>query len=324
MNALWVVESAMNAHLGKGSGLRYGAAMRTFDVALPIDLRRSLAPLVSSAQDPSIRVRPDRVVRAAWTPEGPATVDLRRIGERRFSAEADGPGRRWMLDNAPGLVGADDDLDGFDPSLHPIVDRAHRRRPDLRIVRSGQLQDLLVPTILAQRVTGAEAARAWTRILRRWGSPAPGVQGLRLPPPLEALAAQPYWAFHRLGVERSRAQRISAACRMLARAFAHGREGPGDSEELLAKLPGVGPWTAALVARSALGDADAVEVGDFHVKHHVTYALTGRPRGTDDEMLELLAPFPGHRGRVVRLLTSVMRHAPAFAARRPVVPVDQL
>ena len=34
----------------------------------------------------------------------------------------------------------------------------------------------------------------------------------------------------------------------------------------------------------------------------VAWALAGEPRGTDERMLELLEPYAGHRGRVLRLL----------------------
>ena len=61
----------------------------------------------------------------------------------------------------------------------------------------------------------------------------------------------------------------------------------------LLTVRGIGPWTAAEVTRAAFGDADAVSVGDYHIKNVVTYALTGAARGTDDHMLELLAPFAG-------------------------------
>lgn len=294
--------------------------MLTFDVALPVDLRSSLAPLVASAQDPTIRVRHDRVIRAAWTPEGAATLTIHQIGPQRFTASAVGPGHRWALAHAPGLVGADDDLDGFDASAHPTVARAHRLRPGLRIVRSGQIQDLVIQTILAQRVTAVEAARAWTLLVRRWGSAAPGPSGLRLPPRLDELARTPSWAFHRFGVERSRAQRIAAACRALARSV---NRSDSDGQGRLSHLPGVGPWTRALVARTAFGDPDAVEVGDYHVKNHIIYALTGEPRGSDEQMLDLLAPFAGHRGRVVRLLISVMRRAPSFGPRQPIVDIER-
>ncbi len=297
--------------------------MHTFDVPLPIDLLRSLRPLVSGSTDPTIRLRPDRVVRASHTPDGPATLDVRRIGERRFAATAAGPGARWALDHAPGLLGAEDDLSGFVAARHPTVLRAHRNRPALRLTRSGRVEDVLVPTILAQRVTAWEAARSWTRLVTAWGQPAPGPLPLRLPPTPDALAARAYWEFHHIGVDRSRAERIRAACRHLA--TMRGRAPAGDEPAIvrsLTQVPGLGPWTRALVARVATGDPDAVEVGDLHVKHHVTYALTGEPRGTDERMLELLAPFAGHRGRVVRLLASVVPHPPRFGPRRRIVPVD--
>ena len=65
---------------------------------------------------------------------------------------------------------------------------------------------------------------------------------------------------------------------------------------------GVGPWTAARIGLIALGDPDAVTVGDLHIPHMVTWALAGERRGSDERMLELLEPFRGHRGRVIRLL----------------------
>jgi hypothetical protein len=34
----------------------------------------------------------------------------------------------------------------------------------------------------------------------------------------------------------------------------------------------------------------------------VTWALAGEARGTDERMLELLEPYRGQRGRVIRLL----------------------
>jgi len=46
-------------------------------------------------------------------------------------------------------------------------------------------------------------------------------------------------------------------------------------------MPGIGPWTAAEVAVRALGDPDAVSVGDYHLPSAVVFAFTGRRRGTD-------------------------------------------
>jgi 3-methyladenine DNA glycosylase/8-oxoguanine DNA glycosylase len=263
------------------------------------------------------------VVRSARTPEGPATLELRRTGTQA-QARAWGPGAEWALEQAPGLLGAHDDLAGFEPHRHAQVARAHHDRPGLRLPRTGSVADVLVPTILAQRVTAREAARSWTRIVRRFGEPAPGPHGLLLPPSPARLAAIPDWDYHRLGVERTRAATIRRACRRIAR-LQEAVDLP--HEQAMARMtamPGLGPWTAALVLRLAAGDADTVEVGDFHVKHHVCWCLAGEPRGTDARMLELLEPFRGHRGRVVTLLLAAGPRAPKRGPRARVVPVDQL
>jgi 3-methyladenine DNA glycosylase/8-oxoguanine DNA glycosylase len=51
-----------------------------------------------------------------------------------------------------------------------------------------------------------------------------------------------------------------------------------------------------------LGDPDAVPTGDLHLPHQVGWALAGEPRADDARMLDLLAPFAGHRFRLLRLL----------------------
>ncbi|MTV24260.1 DNA-3-methyladenine glycosylase 2 family protein [Nitriliruptoraceae bacterium ZYF776] len=300
--------------------------MRTFTVPLEIDLLRSLRPLVASAQDPTVRLRPDEMLRAAWTPDGPGTLHVQRDGSpRRFTAHAHGPGAAFLLEQAPALLGADDDLDGFEPRAHPRVHDAAKRRRDLRLVRSGLVWDLLVPTILAQRVTGGEAARSWTRLVRQHGEPAPGpYPGLTLPPSPATVAALPSWVWHRLGVEVSRAR----ACAEAARRHRYLQDtlsmAPTERVQAFQRVRGIGPWTAALVLRVAAGDPDRVEVGDFHVKHQISWQLAGEPRGTDERMLELLRPFAGHRGRVVRLLLSVSQGYPSFGPRLRVVPVHQM
>lgn len=302
--------------------------MRTFDVPLPVDLLRSLRPLVHSAGDPTIRLRPDEVVRTTRTPDGPGTVRVRRLGPRRFTAEAWGPAADRLLDLAPALVGAEDDLDGFAPRRHPTVARAHHRRPDLRMVRTGSVWDLLVPTILAQRVTSLEAARSWTRLVRRFGTPAPGpaeaVGRLLLPPPPRVCATIDDVTWHGLGVERSRAEAIRSASRHVAHLQRVLDLPRADRLAVATRVAGVGVWTASLVLRAAAGDADAVEVGDYHVKDQIAYALAGEPRATDDRMLELLTPFAGHRGRVVRLVLSTAPRPPAYGPKVRITPVESL
>jgi hypothetical protein len=79
--------------------------------------------------------------------------------------------------------------------------------------------------------------------------------------------------------------------------------------------PGIGPWTAAEVGIRALGDPDAVSIGDFHLPNLVAWVLAGEPRADDARMLALLAPWAGHRARVIRLLESSGLAAPRFGHR---------
>ena len=88
-----------------------------------------------------------------------------------------------------------------------------------------------------------------------------------------------------------------------------------DAYRRIQAFPGVGPWSAARVGMVALGDPDAVPPGDYHLPHMVSWAFTGRPRGTDEQMLELLEPFAGHRGRVLRLLLAGGVGAPRYGPR---------
>jgi 3-methyladenine DNA glycosylase/8-oxoguanine DNA glycosylase len=108
--------------------------------------------------------------------------------------------------------------------------------------------------------------------------------------------------FHRLGVERRRAETIHRCAVVAHRLEAAIELGTDELDRRLRSICGVGPWTSAEVRRVALGDADAVSTGDYHLPHAVAWALAGEPRADDDRMLELLAPFTGHRARVVRLI----------------------
>ena len=198
-------------------------------------------------------------------------------------------------------MGALDDDTGFEPD-HPVLAELHRRLAGLRIPRSQAVIEAVVPTILEQKVIGVQAKRSYAAVVRRFGEPAPGPGGLLLPPCPAVLAGIPYYAFHRVGVERKRADTIRRAC-----SYAHRLEetvamAPAEARRRLTALPGLGPWSAAEVALVALGDPDAVSLGDYHLPNLVSYALAGEPRGDDARMLELLEPWRGQRGRVVRLL----------------------
>ncbi len=300
-------------------------AERSLPIDVPLDLRRTLGIHRRGRGDPALRIEASGSTwRATRTPDGPATLLVGMHGGA-VRGRAWGPGAGWVLEHLPELVGLDDRPQDLVP-VHPPVAEAARRLAGMRLGRTLAVLEALVPAILEQKVTGEEARRAYRALLWTYGEPAPGPPGLRLPPAASTLAALPYHAFHPLGLERRRADLIRAVAREAPRlerlaVAAGGPDGnPGAAYAMLRAFPGIGPWTAAEVGIRAFGDPDAVSVGDYHLPSMVTWTLAGERRGTDERMLELLEPYRGQRGRVLRLLElagmTAPRRGPRLAARR--------
>jgi 3-methyladenine DNA glycosylase/8-oxoguanine DNA glycosylase len=264
-----------------------------------------MSPHRRGSRDPTYAATRDGAIwRTCRTPDGPGTLCLRAVAaDGVVRARAWGPGADWLLDGLPALLGADDDAGGFVP-LHPPLRDAAARLPGLRIGRSGRVFEALVPAVLEQKVLGLEAWRAWRYLVRRYGDPAPGPvpDGMRFPlrviPSARTWTQVPSWEWHRSGAEPTRARTIITAARAASRL-----EGDDTAEvdRRLRSLPGIGVWTSAGVRQRALGDPDAVSVGDYHLPGVVGWALAGR-KVDDAGMLELLAPYAGQRYRATRLL----------------------
>jgi 3-methyladenine DNA glycosylase/8-oxoguanine DNA glycosylase len=262
-----------------------------------------------------MRIVPGEAIVALRSPDGPATLRVRSTDDA-IEAEAWGPGAAWALESAPGIVGADDDDRGFSPD-HEVVAEAWRRYRGVRLTRSSGVLLCLIPAILEQKVTGVQARQSYRLMVRTLGEPAPGPFALSVPPDPARLSTLPYFAFHPWGVERRRAELIRAVSQRAERIEAAAVRSPDEVAALLRTFRGIGPWTVAEVSRLALGDADAVSIGDFHLPHLVCWSLAGEPRGTDERMLQLLQPYRGQRGRVQRLLEAAHVRAPAFGPRSP-------
>ena len=292
-----------------------GSVSRALKLARPLDVALTLRLLRRGVGDPTMRIRDREVWRASRASRGPATLRVTSSGTL-LEAEAWGPGREETLESVPDLVGFRDTVDDFEPG-HPLVSRLHRQRPGLRIPRTNAVLEAIVPAVLEQKVTGLEFRRSWRRMVLSFSEPAPGPGGLVLPPSAEELIARSYPEWHPLGVERRRAEVIRELARHARRLEAMSSLPPSESARRLLAFPGVGPWTVAEVALRAFGDSDAVSVGDYHVPHLVSWALAGERRGSDARMLELLEPYRGHRGRVVRLLELGAAHPPRRGPRLP-------
>ena len=125
-----------------------------------------------------------------------------------------------------------------------------------------------------------------------------------------------------MGIEKSRADTIRRSA-TAASALERVVDDPAALSARLRFIPGVGPWTTALVVGSAAGDPDAVPVGDLHLPGIVCFTLTGET-GDDERMLELLSPYEGHRGRVARLILLGGVAPPRHAPRQRLVPIARL
>jgi 3-methyladenine DNA glycosylase/8-oxoguanine DNA glycosylase len=297
------------------AGASSGIAME-FDTR--VDPILTMRPLWLGSLDRQMRISRRSVARATRMAAGPASFELRVAG-RRVEARAWGPGAEELFARLPALMGELDDPSSLRPR-HEIVARLIHRLPGLRMTSGTPLLEALVPAIISQKVTGGEAKRSYARLVTRYGEPAPGPLGLRLPPSAEVLAELPYWAFHVLGIERRRADVVrtaTGAAQGLARAMSRPA---GAAFAALTSLPGIGHWTAAETIRLVTGDPDALSLGDYNLPRLVC-AVLGEVNApaSDERMLELLEPYRGQRARVVLLIENggfrLPRRAPRPATR---------
>jgi 3-methyladenine DNA glycosylase/8-oxoguanine DNA glycosylase len=299
------------------------ALTRVWRPEWPCDPHDILRCVRRGAGDPAYRLDDDGTVwRAAMTPEGATTVRIRpcpHLGEVELRAW--GSGAEWVLDHGPAMLGAEDDVSGFQPS-DPRVRAAWAANSHWRVPTTGLVLEALVAAIIEQKVTGQEAWTGWRRLLYRFGRVAPGPGGelgMRCLPPPEEIAIIPSWEWLRCHIDGARSRAIVRAARV-ASSLERTVGLPGEEvERRLRSLPGIGIWTAAEVRQRAHGDADAVSFADYHVAKHVGWALTGA-QISDDELAALLERDRPHRYRVQHIVTTRMagrpRRGPRMAPRR--------
>ncbi|MGW1767416.1 DNA-3-methyladenine glycosylase family protein [Streptomyces sp. NPDC002073] len=283
-----------------------GSKTRHWTPPGPTDLGLVLGPLRRGPADPTFRTTPDGSIwRASRTPQGPGTLRVAATGAggADIEAEAWGPGADWLLDTLPALLGAADDPAAFVPR-HRLVHASHRRRPGLRLTRTGLVLESLIPVILEQKVTADEAYRAWRRLVRQYGAPAPGPAhlGLYVMPEPRTWSAIPSWDWHKAGVDSKRSATVLRAVRVAARLEEAAHLPLAEAAARLELIPGIGPWTSAETLQRSNGAPDAVTTGDLHLPGIIGFALTGNRDADDADMLTLLAPYEGQRHRAARLI----------------------
>lgn len=221
----------------------------------------------------------------------------------------------------PAWIGAgDNDSRLFAPETEPLHGLLRKHGP-LRVGANLRLFATLVPLVIAQKVVGKEAGRSYRRLLDSYSQTGPGGDELLLPMSAEDLRALGYESFHPLGVERRRAETVLRLARSAGRIDALASKASSEAQRILETVPGIGPWTAGRAAFAALGDPDAVWTGDYHLPSLVSWNLRGERTATDDDMLEMLEPYRGHRARVLLLL---LRSGDAPARRGPRMPFREI
>ena len=154
---------------------------------------------------------------------------------------------------------------GDDPLLAPSL----RRHPGLRVTGAFDGFEAAARVVIGQQVSVAAATTIAGRLAGALGgairTPFPGLD--RLSATAEAVAAAGEDRLAKLGMPGARARTLLG----LARASAEGRvqlHRGGDVEATrtaLLEIPGVGPWTADLIAMRALGAPDAFPGADLGV-----------------------------------------------------------
>jgi 3-methyladenine DNA glycosylase/8-oxoguanine DNA glycosylase len=291
------------------------SARRLVPVPEGYSLSRTVGVLRHGASDPTCRTDASGWWFGQATPDGSATLSLRRTDDG-VEAQGWGDGAAWAVDNAPHLLGCDDDPAGF-VAHDALAAEGARVMAGWRVARSRLVVQSLVPAIIEQRVTGKEAFAGHTRLVRRFGSPAPGPGadlGLMVPPAPRDWANIPSWEWITSGIDKSRAETAVRASTYAGRLEAVADLPLVEAHRRLRVLPGVGEWTAAEVAQRALGDPDSPSFGDYHMAKNLTWALTGTPAG-DDEARALLAPYTGQRYRAQVFITAAAGMRPRRGPR---------
>lgn len=290
-------------------------------VTVAVDPAYSLSGSVGAMRrgpgDPTFRRAPDGAI---WlgcrTPSGAVgSLRLHRSTLETVEATAHGPAAAWLLASLPDLLGLNDSADSRAEFTEVVLEQGNaalvaslRKNPGFRVIRSNRVWDSLVPAVLEQKVTTREAHRSFARLVRKFGSAAPGAPvELRLnctPPPVD-WRLLPSWEWHRANVDGKRARAIMNAARVARRLEETVGMTRDEAAHRIRTVPGIGVWTAAEIMHRSHGDPDAVSVGDLHLPRIVCTALGGALAGigaNDDRMLELLEPYRGHRYRVTALL----------------------
>jgi AraC family transcriptional regulator of adaptative response / DNA-3-methyladenine glycosylase II len=225
------------------------------------------------------------VVQLSPAPGGAAGVTARlKLAELRDLGAAVTRCRRMLdLDADPAAV---DDVLGADSALAPVVSAA----PGRRVPASPDADELAVRAVLGQQVSVAGARTLTARVVAAAGTPLAEPVGTLTHafPRAAALADADLSTVGLTGARRRTVHALSAALADGSIALDPGADREEAGRALLA-VPGIGPWTAALVGLRGLADPDVWLPGDLALRKSL--AALGR---SDTDAATLWRPWSSY------------------------------
>jgi DNA-3-methyladenine glycosylase II len=202
----------------------------------------------------------------------------------------------------------DDDLRPFYDRFRddPVIGRAVRSNPGLRVRRQPDPWETLLGAITEQLIELERAMEIQRRLIRAFGYRCPAT-GMRDAPRPGIIAAQ---APAKL-VSFDLAPKRALAMRRCAEAVAAGRLDLHDHDlRRLRSMREIGPWTCEMVALHGQGRYDHVPAGDLGFLKIVGRLMTGNPRARADEaeVRGFFEPYGEWKGLAgVHLVQAAMR-----------------
>jgi 3-methyladenine DNA glycosylase/8-oxoguanine DNA glycosylase len=272
---------------------------------------------VYGGRDGILRAGGGALTRLLHVDDEPAVVRVRQPARDRVLFAASAADRATAEEAVARMrfaLAVDDDLRPFYERFRfdPLLGRAVRAQPRLRVRRRPEPFEALAWAICEQLIEAERAAAIQRRIVRRWGrrcertglrdAPAPARLAGVAPAELQALDLA---AGRALALRR--ASREVAAGRVDLRASDHER-----GWRRLREIPGIGAWTVESLALHGQGRYDQLPAGDLAYLKLVGRLRTGNPRARaeESEVREFFAPYAPWAGLVGAHLLAARRMLP--------------
>jgi 3-methyladenine DNA glycosylase/8-oxoguanine DNA glycosylase len=241
------------------------------------------------------RPRQNGVLRLLHVDGAPVVVAIsgRVFAARAASEDAANEGIARMKFAA----GVDDDLAEFHERFRddPVIGRAVRARPWVRVRRNPTPWETLAWSITEQLITMERATGIQKAIIRAHG---PRHGALRDSPAAATIAARAPAELDACGLHPKRSLAMIRAARI----------GSFDERRLLA-IRDIGTWTIEMLALHGFGRLDVIPAGDLGYLKLVGRLTTGNPRAIadEDEVRGFMAPYAPWAGMAAQYLSRATR-----------------